>query len=148
MFLVKLAKKRSRRKGRMYTEMQKYMNWNDRLYNFQQLRCFLFTHIARRFLFNQYTLLFKSICLSGYSIRIAHPRVSHSKEPILEIRNKYSQERNCKATVPIYVCIPVIDLPILLREICGLILGIYKSLTDTWMYKLGLRPRNSQKRNT
>ncbi len=35
------------------------------------------------------------------------------------------------------------------REICGPILGIlYKSLTDTWMWKLGLRPRNSQKRNT
>ena len=28
------------------------------------------------------------------------------------------------------------------------ILGIYKSLTDTWMWKLGLRPRYSQKRNT
>ncbi len=27
--------------------------------------------------------------------------------------------------------IPTIDLPILLREICGPILGIYKSLTDT-----------------
>jgi hypothetical protein len=38
--------------------------------------------------------------------------------------------------------------PILLQEICGLILGIYKSLTDTWMWKLGLRQRNSQKRNT
>ncbi len=34
------------------------------------------------------------------------------------------------------------------REICGRIQGIYKSLTDTWMWKLGLRPRNSQKRNT
>jgi len=34
------------------------------------------------------------------------------------------------------------------REICGPILGIYKSLTDTWMWKLELRPRNSQKRNT
>jgi hypothetical protein len=31
------------------------------------------------------------------------------------------------------------------REECGPILGIYKSLTDTWMWKLGLRPRNSQK---
>ncbi len=31
------------------------------------------------------------------------------------------------------------------REICGPILGIYKSLTDTWMSKLGPRPRNSQK---
>ncbi len=27
--------------------------------------------------------------------------------------------------------IPTIDLPILLQEICGQILGIYKSLTDT-----------------
>ncbi len=34
------------------------------------------------------------------------------------------------------------------REICGQILGTNKSLTDTWMWKLGLRPRNSQKRNT
>jgi len=32
-------------------------------------------------------------------------------------------------------------------EICGPILGIYKSLSDTWMWKLWLRPRNSQKRN-
>ncbi len=34
------------------------------------------------------------------------------------------------------------------REICGPILGIYKSLIDTWMWKLGLRPRNSKKKNT
>ena len=34
------------------------------------------------------------------------------------------------------------------REICGPILGIYKSLTDTGMLKLGLRPRNYQKRDT
>jgi hypothetical protein len=27
--------------------------------------------------------------------------------------------------------IPTIDLPILVQEMCGLILGIYKSLTDT-----------------
>ncbi len=32
-------------------------------------------------------------------------------------------------------------LPILCREICGPILEIYKSLTDTWMWKLGLRPK-------
>jgi hypothetical protein len=44
--------------------------------------------------------------------------------------------------------IPTNDLPILLQEICGLILGIFKSLTDTRMWKSGLRPRNSQKRNT
>ncbi len=29
------------------------------------------------------------------------------------------------------------------RKICGPILGIYKSLTDTWMRTLGLRPSNS-----
>ncbi len=34
------------------------------------------------------------------------------------------------------------------REIYEPILGIYKSLTDTSMWKLGLRPCNSQKRNT
>ncbi len=43
--------------------------------------------------------------------------------------------------------IPTIGLPVLLEEICRLILGIYKSLKDTRMWKLGLRPRYSQKRN-
>ncbi len=43
--------------------------------------------------------------------------------------------------------IPTMGLPFLLDEICRLILGIYKSFTDTWMWKLGLRLRNSQKRN-
>ncbi len=41
-----------------------------------------------------------------------------------------------------------IDLPILPQGKIWTILGIYKSLTDTWMWKLGLRPRNSQKKNT
>ncbi len=45
------------------------------------------------------------------------------------------------------LCIPTIGLPILLEEMCRTILGLYKSLTDTWMWKLGLRPRYSQKRN-
>jgi hypothetical protein len=46
--------------------------------------------------------------------------------------------------------IPTIDQPIFLQKIRRPILGIYKSLTvtDTWMWKLGLRPRYSQKRNT
>ncbi len=84
----------------------------------------------------------------------------HRQEPRPKIWNKYSQERNCAATVPnpnfhIHVSVrdlavplsvrdlyPTIDLPILLQELCGPILEIYKTLTDTWM---GLRPRNSQK---
>ncbi len=47
-------------------------------------------------------------------------------------------------------CIPTIGLPIMLEEICRPILGLYKSLTDkhAWMWKLGPRPRYSQKRNT
>ncbi len=44
--------------------------------------------------------------------------------------------------------IPTIGLPILLQEICGLIPEIYKSLTDTWMWKLGLKARNYFSGNT
>ncbi len=44
--------------------------------------------------------------------------------------------------------IPTIDLPILLQEMCGPILGIDISFTATCMWKLGLRLRYSQKRNT
>ncbi len=43
--------------------------------------------------------------------------------------------------------ISTIGLPFLLEETCGPILGIYKSLTDTGMWKLGLRPCSSWKRN-
>ncbi len=39
-------------------------------------------------------------------------------------------------------------MPIMPQQICGPILEIYKSVTDTCMWKFGLRPRNSQKRNT
>ncbi len=75
----------------------------------------------------------------------------------------YSQKWNCyfQNRIIIMFCLPVPTLIYLweiyivpgsvclfcCREICGPILGIYKSLTDTWMWKLGLRPRNSQKRN-
>jgi hypothetical protein len=75
----------------------------------------------------------------------------------------YSQKWNCYFQNRIIMfCLPVPTLIYLweiyifpgsvclfcCREICGPILRIYKSLTDTWIWKLGLRPRNSQKRNT
>ncbi len=55
---------------------------------------------------------------------------------------KESRGRRPNFLIHVYVSnlfIPTIDLPFLLREICGPILGIYKSLTNTWMYELGLR---------
>jgi hypothetical protein len=44
----------------------------------------------------------------------------------------------------LYISIPWSVCLFCCSQICGLILGIlgiYKSLTDTWMWKLGLRPR-------
>ncbi len=52
-----------------------------------------------------------------------------------KIWNKYSKKRNCLSpNFHIYVSvsefyIPAMDLPFLLKEICGPILGINKSLT-------------------
>ncbi len=82
--------------------------------------------------------------------------ILHCKDTIPKIQNKYSQKRNCAATVSIstFMCLWAIYIfprSICLfccRKICGPILGIYIMLTDTWMWKLGLWPRNSQKRNT
>ncbi len=78
------------------------------------------------------------------------PLVMHCRDKMPKIWNKYSQKRNIGASVPISVSelyIPTMGLPFLLEKICGPILGIYKSLTEKWMWKLGLRPRNSQKSN-
>ncbi len=79
----------------------------------------------------------------------------HRKEPILKIRNKYSQKRNCaprghSPNFHMNVSVGDLYIPPLIcltccRKICGPILGIHKSLTDTWVWKLGLRPLNSQK---
>ncbi len=80
----------------------------------------------------------------------------HCKDTIPKIRNKFSQTRNCTASVPISTCMclwPIYIFPwsvrlFCLRKICAPILGIYKSLTDTWMWKLEIRPRNSFSGNT
>ncbi len=80
----------------------------------------------------------------------------HCKEAIQKTQNKYSQKRNCAASVPIstFMCLCVIYIyprSICLfccRKICGPILCIHKSLSDTWMWKLGMRPRCSFSGNT
>ncbi len=69
---------------------------------------------------------------------------AHRKETIPKIQNKYSQKRNCAAGVPIstFMCLwAIYKLPrkiclFCCRKICEPILGIYKSLTDPWMWKL------------
>ncbi len=66
-------------------------------------------------------------------------------------RKSPTQKRNYGATVPISTFMCLWAVYIFPRSIClfccrikfGQILGICKSLTDTWMWKLGRRLRNS-----
>jgi hypothetical protein len=67
----------------------------------------------------------------------------HCNDRIPKIRNKYSQKSNRTASVPIstFTCLWAIYIfprsvcLFCCRKICGPIQGIYKSLTDTWMWK-------------
>ncbi len=74
----------------------------------------------------------------------------HCKDTIPKIQNIYFQKRNCAASVPIstFICLWSVHIFFCSRRPTRPILGIYKSLTDTWMWKLGLRPCNSFSRNT
>ncbi len=77
----------------------------------------------------------------------------HCKDTIPKIQNKYSQKRNCAALVPIstFMCLWVIYILYSHDRSAYSAAGkyvdrsrnIYKSLTDTWMWKSGLRQRNS-----
>jgi hypothetical protein len=63
--------------------------------------------------------------------------IAHCKHKIPKFRDKYSQKRNIGGPSPNFyihvsvsdLYIPRIGLPILLEEICRLILGLYKLLT-------------------
>jgi hypothetical protein len=55
--------------------------------------------------------------------------------------NSYTQGKSVRDLyIPGSVCL------FCCSQICEPILEIYKSLTDTWLWKLGMRPRNSQKK--
>ncbi len=94
--------------------------------------------------------------LSPAKIRFAlQLRGPHCKDKILKFRNIYSQKRNIGVSVPIstFMCLwanYMFPRPVCLfswRKYveCRPILRLYKSLTYTWMWKLGLRPRYSRK---
>jgi hypothetical protein len=79
----------------------------------------------------------------------------HCKDKIPKFRNKYSQKRNIGVSVPISTFMHLwIFFYIFPRSVCLFCWRKYVDrswdyirLTDTWMWKLGLRPRYSQKRN-
>jgi hypothetical protein len=81
----------------------------------------------------------------------------HCKDAIPKIRKKIFPEKELRGLSPnFYIHVSVSNLYIFpqsvclfcCRKICGPILEIYNSLTDTWMWKLGLRPHNSFSGNT
>ncbi len=97
-------------------------------------------------------------CLSEKYMRpwelTLHRLSSWFAHPAKNQRRKFETNiRNCAVAVPIstFMCLWAIYIPRLIclsfcRKISGPILEKYKSLTDKWVWKLGLRPRNSQKR--
>ncbi len=84
----------------------------------------------------------------------------HSKDITLKRRSSekakqiFPEKELCALSPNFHIHVSVSDLYIprwvclFCRKICGPILEIYRLLTDTWMWKLGLGPRNSFPGNT
>jgi hypothetical protein len=99
-----------------------------------------------------YTHIFSCLKSSQESMRVAKSDNCTAKTKYWKLetniprrgiaRHKSQFPHSCVCQRFIY-SIPTIGLPILLQENCGPILDIYKSLTDTWVWKLGLKQRNS-----
>ncbi len=82
-------------------------------------------------------------CIYAYTLQRTNTENSKQIFPEKELLDHSPNSNNHVPVSDLYI--PTIDLPIFLQEICGPILEIYKSLTDTKMWKW---PRNSQKSNT
>ncbi len=140
--------------GTVYSLAESHILWNARRRNISAM---FLKHegVNSRVLVKSsgHTLGFDCLRISYVECALQRTNTENSKQifPEKELRG-----HSLIFHIHVYVSdlsIPTIDLPILLQEICGPILEIWKciyckSLTDTWMRKLGLRPRNSQKRNT
>ncbi len=93
-----------------------------------------------------YTLVYTSYsasycCRLQHQLRCSHGQALKSRQQrrntAKKIRFVYSQKWNCAASFPVST-----GPSIFYTKIGGPIVGIYKSLTETWWWKLGTRPRS------
>ncbi len=128
------------------------VSWNFlfiliKLFSFLMYLLLTFFSFSSFFLFLSY---FLNIVFLGRFLETAHCmftlqryNIDNTKQIFLgkELRG-YSPSSYIHVSLS-YLYIPLIGLPFLLQEnIGGSNMGICRSLTHTWMWKLGLRPRN------
>ena len=92
-------------------------------------------------LFRECTVVLLNMCKIPYTEYTPTYEYNTLQRHNTEFRNKYSQKRNCSGSVPIstFMCLWAIYIQysqdrsclFCCKKICGLILVIYKSLTDT-----------------